>query len=115
MHEFSLMQSTLDLAIDHASRHGAERIERITMRIGDLSGVVADALQFAFEVLREGTMAADAALEIERVPVRCHCASCDSFFEPDGFVYTCPTCGAASRDIRTGREMELASIEVTGT
>ncbi|HSV75081.1 MAG TPA: hydrogenase maturation nickel metallochaperone HypA [Chthonomonadales bacterium] len=113
MHEFSLMQSALEMAVDRASQHGAERIERLTMRIGDLSGVVPEALQFAFEVLRDGTCAATAALAIERVPVRCHCSECDASFEPDGLVYVCPRCGAASGDIRSGREMELAWIEVT--
>ena len=39
--------------------------------------MVPDALAFAFEVLKEGTMAEGAKLEIEELPVRCYCRGCD--------------------------------------
>ncbi len=61
MHELSIMQSALSLALDQARQAGAARVHTIRLRIGALSGVVPDALEFAFEALTPGTMAEGAA------------------------------------------------------
>jgi hydrogenase nickel incorporation protein HypA/HybF len=68
VHEAGLMQEALDLAVAAGRGHGAGRIVRLRLRVGADSGVVPDALAFAFEVIREGTIAATAALEMETVP-----------------------------------------------
>ncbi|MFB3819845.1 MAG: hydrogenase maturation nickel metallochaperone HypA [Candidatus Methylomirabilales bacterium] len=113
MHEVSLMQDTLVLAVQHAKQAGAKQIHRLSMRIGDLSGVVPDALEFAFDVVARGTMAEGARLAIERVPLRCYCEGCGREFEPADYCCECPGCRRPSADIRAGREMELTSLEVS--
>jgi hydrogenase nickel incorporation protein HypA/HybF len=113
MHEVSLMQDTLVLACQHAKQAGGTQIHRLHMRIGELSGVVSDALEFAFDVVARGTMAEGAALSIERVPLRCYCESCRREFEPADYCCECPDCRLPSADIRAGREMELTSLEVS--
>jgi len=112
MHEISLMQSALNAATRAAGDAGATRIESITLRIGALSGVVRDALEFAFEVLKADTPASEARLVIDEVPVVCHCAECDADFEPSSMVFECPTCGRLSSQIVRGREIDLVSMEV---
>jgi hydrogenase nickel incorporation protein HypA/HybF len=52
MHELSIMQSALDQVLEKARQAGASRVHAIRLRIGALSGVVPDALQFAFEATR---------------------------------------------------------------
>ena len=74
MHELSIMQSALSLALDQARHAGARRVHTIRLRIGALSGVVPDALEFAFEALAPGTAAEGAKLAIEAVPARFWCA-----------------------------------------
>jgi hydrogenase nickel incorporation protein HypA/HybF len=83
------------------------------MRIGPLSGVVPEALEFAFEVVARGTMAEAARLEIERVPIVCHCAACAREFEAADMLCECPECHQPSSEIRRGREMHLMSVEVS--
>jgi hydrogenase nickel incorporation protein HypA/HybF len=112
MHELSLMQSALDIAVEHAEKTNAERIVSLTLRIGAMSGVVPDALEFAFDVLKADTVAHDARLVIDTVPIVCRCARCDRDFEASDIIFACPTCGKRSADVRSGREMELASMEV---
>lgn len=51
MHEVSLMQTTLDLAFNHAAQQGAQQIHWIKLRVGELSGVVPEALTLAFEIV----------------------------------------------------------------
>ena len=111
MHELAIMESTLDLALAQARQNGATRIRAVRLRIGTLSGVVPDALQFAFEALAPGTLAEGAQLTIESVPARFWCAACDREFASDLFAQ-CPDCGGLSGDLRAGRELELTSLEI---
>jgi hydrogenase nickel incorporation protein HypA/HybF len=113
VHEYGIMQSTLNMAIHQAQQAGANRIHGLRLRVGRLSGVVTDALEFAFEALRPGTPAADARLEIETVPAALWCASCQAEFESPEFLCECPTCGGVSGELRHGREMELVSMEIS--
>jgi hydrogenase nickel incorporation protein HypA/HybF len=112
MHELSIMQSALSLALDQARQAGAGRVQVIRLRIGALSGVVPDALEFAFEALKPGTPAQGAELAIERVPARFWCATCRREFQSDDMLAECPDCHGLSGELRAGREMELASLEV---
>lgn len=113
MHEVGLMQTALELAAEQTRRQGASAIHRIRLRVGNLSGAVPEALEFAFEAISQGTLAEGAQLEIERVAVVCHCETCDREFQPDDVVFECPRCGELSVDVRQGRELELAQLEVS--
>ncbi len=112
MHELSIMEGALAMALDQAQQAGARRLHVIRLRIGALSGVVPEALQFAFEALSSGTIAEGGQLAIEPVPARFWCEACRREFQSDDLLSPCPTCGAPSRDLRAGRELELASLEI---
>jgi hydrogenase nickel incorporation protein HypA/HybF len=112
MHELSIMQSALTQALDEARKAGAGRVHEIRLRVGALSGVVPDALQFAFEALAADTPAAKAKLTIEHVPARFWCAPCQREFEAVQMFAECPGCNTPSRELRAGRELELASMEI---
>ena len=112
MHELSIMQSALDQVLEKARQAGASRVHAIRLRIGALSGVVPDALQFAFEALADGTPAQGAQLLIEDAPARFWCAACSHEFEANRMFAECPDCHRPSSELRAGREMELTSLEV---
>jgi hydrogenase nickel incorporation protein HypA/HybF len=112
MHEISIMQSTLEAAIETAQRAAATHILGLRVRVGVMTGVAPDALQFAFEVLRDGTMAAGASLEIESVPARRWCPVCQVEFEANDWRQACSVCGRLGSELRHGMELELASVEV---
>lgn len=67
LHELTLAANLLDLTEEHARASGLVRVERVHVAIGALAAVDEDALAFAFEVARRGTVAATAVLVIERV------------------------------------------------
>ena len=115
MHEISVMQSALDIAVEHAQRQGAKHIHVIRMKVGALSSVVPESLEFAFDVVAQGTLAEGGKLEIERVPAVCYCPACQVEFEPDDYVYVyeCPQCKSLDVQIRHGRELELSQLEVS--
>jgi len=112
MHELSIMDSALNLALEQARQAGAQRVHALRLRVGAVSGVVADSLRFAFDALAEGTLAEGAQLVIENVPARFWCPKCRNEFEPADFRPRCPACGQTSNELRAGRELELASLEI---
>jgi hydrogenase nickel incorporation protein HypA/HybF len=87
-------------------------VHAIRLRIGALSGAVPEALQFAFEALTDGTAAEGAELVVENVPARFWCAKCAREFEAGKMFAECPDCKTPSGELRGGREMEVASLEI---
>jgi len=65
MHEVGITQSLLDTVLDHARQAEALRVERVILRIGARAGLDPDAIRFAFHVLAQGTIAADAQVAVE--------------------------------------------------
>ncbi len=112
MHELSIMQSALSLALQTAQEAKARRVYVIRLRVGQLSGVVPDALQFAFEALSQGTLAQGAQLVIEDVPARFWCGTCRREFVVEDLLPECPDCHVPSGELRAGRELEIASLEI---
>lgn len=113
MHELSVAVSLLEIAEQKAREEGAERISRLFLRIGPLSGIVPDALRFAFEVAAEPTLARDAVLEIENVPVVLYCSTCEREAGAEStYAYSCPHCGRPTHDVRGGNELEITSMEI---
>jgi len=91
MHEFSIMESALATAAQKTRAAGATQIHRLKLRVGQLSGVVPEALRFAFAALKTGSPAAAAELEIEEVPAVGWCADCAAEFAAADLKYAVVT------------------------
>jgi hydrogenase nickel incorporation protein HypA/HybF len=70
MHEAKLCLSLIDLAGTHLRRAGGERIAAMRLEVGDLCGVIPEALEAAFPICASGTRAENAALHIYRTQGR---------------------------------------------
>lgn len=110
MHELSIAESILEIAAKEAANHRAAAVTAVKIRLGDFTGVVGEALEFAFEIARQGTVAARARLEIERVPLQTRCPACGEAGGAD-FCFVCQRCGTPL-EILAGREMQVESIEL---
>ena len=107
------MTEAVRLAVESARAQGASRIHELRLRVGVLSSAVPDALRFAFDAVSAGTMAEGASLSIETVPAKGWCATCAAEFGSDGLLAECPRCGGWSDELRSGRELDIVSIEVS--
>lgn len=113
MHEVAIMTEALRMAIDAAKSAGASRVLKLHLRIGSLSGVVPESMRFAFDVVCHGTMAEGASLEIEAVQAACWCETCQAEFECMDFFNECPRCHNVNGELRRGREMDIADVEMS--
>ena len=112
MHELSITQSMLDLVLKQAEEAGVEKIERINLVIGEMTGVVARSVQFYFGFLSKGTPAEGAELNFKEIPTTAKCRNCGREFELGEFDWTCPHCQGNNIEITGGKELFVESIEV---
>lgn len=113
MHELSIAMSILESLQEEVDRRGCGTVEAVHVRIGRMSGIVPDSLQFSYEIAAADTPFAHTRLEVEEIPVVIHCAECgrDREVESMACLY-CPECKTPSFDIVSGRELEIYALEL---
>ena len=112
MHEISIAQSILEIAEANARKQNARRIRAIKIRLGEFTTVVREALEFAFEVARRDTLAENARLVVEIVPMVIRCVTCGPVTAPArGVCLICPQCGLPL-EVVSGEELQVEYIEV---
>jgi hydrogenase nickel incorporation protein HypA/HybF len=112
MHELSITQSILDIALEQAEKNNARKIRSISISIGELTGIVDDCVEFYFPFLSKDTIADGATLTFDKKPTMLRCRECENTFSPDDIVWTCPDCRSQSVEIISGRECYINTIEV---
>jgi hydrogenase nickel incorporation protein HypA/HybF len=112
MHELSIAESVLETVRAELARRPGARLHKVGLRVGELSGVNADALNFSFEVLVRGTDLEPVALEIESSPRRHRCPECNTVFTVENYDVACPNCGATATECVAGQELEFSYLEL---
>jgi len=112
MHEQSIVESLLSLALEKAENANARKIIRIYLVVGELSGVVEEALNFYFSFLSKNTIAADASLFYTHISSQLRCRNCDEIFSPEKLDFHCPKCKEQKVEIVAGRELYIDKMEV---
>lgn len=112
MHEFSVTQSILDIALRHAEEAGATQITHISLVIGQLSSFVDDSIQFYWDMASAGTIAVGATLHFRRVPAQLRCKDCGQVYTLDGNDTTCAACGSVRIEVISGDEFYIESIDI---
>lgn len=109
MHELSVAHAVVSTVID-ALPAPDTRVLQVRLRIGELSGIVPQALEFAYDVAAQGTPLADAALVIERSPIVIDCPTCGD--QPIGSAhdFRCPVCRVPCGNVIGGKELEIVDI-----
>jgi hydrogenase nickel incorporation protein HypA/HybF len=108
MHELGITQSVVDAVV---ARTGDARVVEVRVRVGQLSGVLPDAMRFCFDVVTAGTPLEGALLEIEEPGGRGHCRSCGADFGVADSILLCE-CGSADVAVVAGRELAVASVRL---
>jgi len=112
MHELSIAQALVEQVEEIVKREGAAGVESVKVSVGGLSGVEPDALDLAFPVATEGTLADGATLVIEKIPAVLTCRSCKQVSHPELAFMICEQCGSTDVELKGGRELLLTAVEL---
>ena len=112
MHEMSIALAVIGQVEEAAERTGGvTAVRSVRLQVGELAGVVPDALSFCFELACAQTVLEGAELVTEPVPGRARCTSCAHEW-PVGMppLLSCPRCGAGTAELLSGRELQIVSV-----
>ncbi len=112
MHELSVTEALLALTIQHAQAAQAERVSGVYVVIGQLSSVVDESVQFYWDLISAGTLAAGAQLHFRRVPAAFRCADCRHEYAPAAETLACPACGSVRVSLIAGEELNLEALDI---
>jgi len=109
MHEMSITLGIIDICERHAGGH---RVLSLDVEIGELSGVVPEAVEFCFEACSQGTSLEGSRLNIIKIPANGYCKDCGSDTQMSSLFDACKHCGGYRVVLITGEEMRVREIEV---
>lgn len=110
MHEATLAENILNIAIDAAKKNSAEKIFSVGLTLGQMAGVEVEALRLSFDALKKNSPAEDAALVINRVPLTAVCDRCGKTFQLERYNFFCPECDGVLI-LQTGRELLIDFVD----
>lgn len=112
VHELSIASAILEQVQTASERNGGVHVSKVGVRIGEVSGVDADALSFGFEALVKDSTLEPLVLEVELCRRVQRCGECAREFGAANSVTTCPDCGSGNTVCVAGEEMDIAFMEV---
>ncbi|WP_328476818.1 hydrogenase maturation nickel metallochaperone HypA [Streptomyces sp. NBC_00377] len=113
MHEMSVALAVVDQVAEAAERAGeVTAVRSVRLQVGELAGVVPDALAFSFELACAGTLLEGAELITEQVPGQARCTPCAHEWAvgmPPRL--TCPVCDGTNTELLAGRELRITAVQ----
>ena len=111
MHELAIAQSIVKIVRDEITRQNLTDVTAVVVRVGALSDVVPESLEFGFEVCTKASSLEGITLKIERLSVKGKCNSCQRDFEVHENIFLCPNCESFDIRMTQGQELEIAYLE----
>ncbi len=112
MHELGIAQSILEIVQQAVPKEQASSVRRIRLRIGPLSGIVPDSLEFCFQAITSDTDMQRAGLAIEQIPITFQCKKCAWRFQVNDLEYLCQQCKSSDLEVISGKELDIVEIEL---
>jgi hydrogenase nickel incorporation protein HypA/HybF len=115
MHELTIaIQIRTALETELASDEGTLVADAVRVQVGALSGIVPEALQFAWpHAVADSATLGSARLDIDWIDVQLRCDACaDVHFVIDFRSLRCPICRSPDVEVVAGDELDIASVDV---
>ena len=112
MHELSIANDILTIIRQNVPQEELINVENINVKIGDLSGVVAESLEFCFHAIISETGLNNAKLTIEKIPFALKCNSCGRESTNEFGIRVCSNCSSTDTTVISGLEMQVTEVEL---
>ena len=107
MHELGICRNIVSIVSDAAR---GRPVRRVTLEIGEHSGVMADAIAFCFDVAAKDTLLDGARLEILRIEGLALCSECGAEVAMKTLFTPC-ACGSRALTFLRGEELKITTVE----
>ncbi len=111
MHELVIVEGILEAVLPEVRKYNVSRILSIKLKIGELSGVLPESVNYYFDIAAKGTEAEGAKINIEKIPVAISCKGCGYHGGIPKRSYICPKCKGTDIRVEAGREYFIDSVE----
>lgn len=111
MHELSIAADLVKIVLDTASAEELASVTRVNVTFGKMVQIVPHVFENAFRVCVKGSVAEEALLDMEILPVKAVCMECNEEYFPQENHFSCSKCGSGSIKIIQGKELFVKSIE----
>jgi len=111
MHELKIAEELIGIVIKVAESEKLKKVNKVNIQFGKMIQIVPDIFRFVFESGVKGTIAKNAKLNLEILPVKFACKKCKVETEIDDLLFVCPFCGSNDLELTQGRETIIESIE----
>jgi hydrogenase nickel incorporation protein HypA/HybF len=111
MHEIKIAEDLSAIVLETAKRENLSKVTRVNISFGEFIQIVPHIFEFAFREAVRDSVAAEACLDLEIVPVKMRCSQCGTEFLIKENLFTCGSCGSTDLEILNGRELFVKSIE----
>lgn len=112
MHELSIAEAIIESTLNELEKCGGGKVEEVGIRLGSLSGVMPDALEFAYEIAVRETPLQGSLIKMEIVPATGTCNDCGTECSFEITPFCCPACGSFNIDLKGGYELDITSIKI---
>jgi hydrogenase nickel incorporation protein HypA/HybF len=112
MHELGICDALLKMVRGIMKDEEIDEIQRITIEVGTLSGVVPAYMEDCWVAVTDGTELEQTEFVVETLQGTAQCMDCDEVFPADFEHLSCPACGGHKLTPLTGRDLTLKEILV---
>ena len=109
MHELGITRSVVGIVSERAR---GQKVLRVTLEVGKLSGLLPDAIRFCYDICAQGTPLEGSTLDIIDIEGRGLCSACGAEPVMAIPVGRCPICREPSLRIVAGTELKIKDMEV---
>ncbi|MEL7563324.1 MAG: hydrogenase maturation nickel metallochaperone HypA [Dehalobacterium sp.] len=112
MHEMSIVMKFVEIAQEYAVKNNAEKVDKVVLLVGEITGVVPHYLKMFYPVVVEGMILEGSELVIETVEASVFCTDCATTYNPCHTELICPNCGSERCDVIDGKQLFVKEIAI---
>lgn len=112
MHELSVTEGILKICIEESEKNKVKKIKKITIAVGEFTGLVPSSITYYFNIVSKGTIAEGAELLVNNIPLQISCSKCGYKGSINKDQFVCPKCNGDKYEIVNGNQCYVDTLEV---
>lgn len=113
MHELGIVMHMIDQVEKTAAENDVERVVKIVLEVGEVSGIVPELFEEAYDWAKKKTKhLQDAELDLIVLEGLSFCRDCRKTYPTSRYGRECPNCGSGNTYLVSGNEVTIKELQV---